>query len=166
MLRHQTSERILTWALERLARWFEAGAKKYGDRNWEKGQTQSRLMDSALRHLCKHMRGQRDEDHLAAAAWNVMCALDQETRMSLGLLRADLNDLPEALPKDVVTDGNIANLEQVSDGVKRAWKRLATRNRNVALALPAAMVITKKIIVPSGQKEEDLEFTVEAEANQ
>ena len=72
----------------------------------------------------------------------------------------------EALPKDVVTDGNIANLDQVSDGLKRAWKRLATRNRNVALALPAAMVITKKIIVPSGQKEEDLEFTVEAEANQ
>ena len=72
----------------------------------------------------------------------------------------------EALPKDVVTDGNIVNLDQVSDGLKRAWKRLATRNRNVALALPAAMVITKKIIVPSGQKEEDLKLTVEAEANQ
>jgi type IV pilus assembly protein PilM len=72
----------------------------------------------------------------------------------------------EGLPKDVVTDGNIANLEQVTDGLKRAWKRLGTRNRNVALALPAAMVITKKIIVPSGQREEDLEFTVEAEANQ
>ncbi len=72
----------------------------------------------------------------------------------------------ESLPKDVVTDGNIANLDQVSDGLKRAWKRLGTRNRNVALALPAAMVITKKIIVPAGQKEEDLELTVEAEANQ
>jgi type IV pilus assembly protein PilM len=72
----------------------------------------------------------------------------------------------EGLPKDVVTDGNIANLDQVSDGLKRAWKRLGSRNRNVALALPAAMVITKKIIVPSGQKEEDLELTVEAEANQ
>jgi len=72
----------------------------------------------------------------------------------------------EGLPKDVVADGNIANLDQVSDGLKRAWKRLGTRNRNVALALPAAMVITKKIIVPSGQKEEDLELTVEAEANQ
>ena len=72
----------------------------------------------------------------------------------------------EPLPKDVVTDGNIANLDQVSDGLKRAWKRLGTRNRNCALALPAAMVITKKIIVPSGQKEEDLELTVEAEANQ
>src|SRR5215468_2285724 len=72
----------------------------------------------------------------------------------------------EALPKDVVTDGNIANLEQVTEGLKRAWKRLGSRNRNIALALPAAMVITKKIIVPSGQKEEDLELQVEAEANQ
>jgi type IV pilus assembly protein PilM len=72
----------------------------------------------------------------------------------------------EPLAKDVVTDGNITNLDQVSEGLKRAWKRLGSRNRNVALALPAAMVITKKIIVPAGQKEEDLELTVEAEANQ
>src|SRR5437763_6919243 len=72
----------------------------------------------------------------------------------------------EPLPKDVVTDGNIANLDQVSDALKRAWKRLGSRNRHVALALPAAMVITKKIIVPAGQKEEELELTVEAEANQ
>ena len=72
----------------------------------------------------------------------------------------------EPLPKDLVTDGNIANLDQVSDALKRAWKRLGSRNRNLALALPAAMVITKKIIVPAGQREEDLELTVEAEANQ
>lgn len=72
----------------------------------------------------------------------------------------------EPLPKDVVTDGNIANLDQVSDALKRAWKRLGSRNRNLAMALPAAMVITKKIIVPAGQREEDLELTVEAEANQ
>jgi type IV pilus assembly protein PilM len=72
----------------------------------------------------------------------------------------------EALPKDCVTDGNIANLDQVSDSLKRGWKRLGSRNRNVALALPSAMVITKKIIVPSGQKEEELELMVEAEANQ
>jgi type IV pilus assembly protein PilM len=72
----------------------------------------------------------------------------------------------EPLPKDCVTDGNIANLDQVSDALKRAWKRLGSRNRNVALALPSAMVITKKIIVPAGQKEEELELTVEAEANQ
>jgi len=72
----------------------------------------------------------------------------------------------EPLAKDVVTDGNIANLDQVSDALRRAYKRLGSRNRNVALALPAAMVITKKIIVPAGQTEDELELQVEAEANQ
>jgi len=72
----------------------------------------------------------------------------------------------EPLAKDVVSDGNIANLDQVSDALRRGHRRLSTRNRNVALALPAAMVITKKIIVPSGQTEEELELQVEAEANQ
>jgi len=72
----------------------------------------------------------------------------------------------EPLVRDTVVDGNIANLDLVSDALKRAHKRLGSRNRNAALALPSAMVITKKIIVPSGQREEDLEVLVEAEANQ
>jgi type IV pilus assembly protein PilM len=72
----------------------------------------------------------------------------------------------EPLPKDVVSDGNIANLDQVADALRRAHKRLGSRNRNIALALPAAMVITKKIIVPAGQSEEELELQVETEANQ
>lgn len=72
----------------------------------------------------------------------------------------------EPLPKDVVADGNIANLDQVSDALRRAHKRLGSRNRNVAMALPTAMVITKKIVVASGQTEEELELQVEAEANQ
>ena len=72
----------------------------------------------------------------------------------------------EPLVRDVVVDGNNANLDVVSDALKRAHKRLGSRNRNAALALPSAMVITKKIIVPAGQKEEDLELLVEAEANQ
>lgn len=72
----------------------------------------------------------------------------------------------EPLPKDSVTDGNIMNLENVSEALKQAWKRMGTRVKNVALALPAASVITKKIIVPGGQREEDLELQVESEANQ
>src|SRR5438132_12189151 len=72
----------------------------------------------------------------------------------------------EPLPKDVVADGNIANLDQVAEALRRAYKRLGTRNRNIAMALPTAMVITKKIIVPAGQSEEELELQVEAEANQ
>ena len=72
----------------------------------------------------------------------------------------------EPLPKDAVVDGNIANLEAVSETVTRAWKKLGTRTRNVALALPTAAVITKKIIVPAGLREEELEVQVESEANQ
>lgn len=72
----------------------------------------------------------------------------------------------EVLPKDAVSDGNIANLEAVVDVVRRAWKRLGTSTRNVAMALPTSAVITKKIIVQSGLREEDLEIQVESEANQ
>ena len=72
----------------------------------------------------------------------------------------------EVLPRDAVADGNIVNLEAVADSVKRAWKRMATSTRQVAMALPAAAVITKKIIVPAGQRETELEQLVESEANQ
>jgi type IV pilus assembly protein PilM len=43
---------------------------------------------------------------------------------------------------------------------------MATRTKNVALALPTAAVITKKIIVPAGLRDEELEVQVETEANQ
>jgi type IV pilus assembly protein PilM len=72
----------------------------------------------------------------------------------------------EALPQDAVSDGNINNLEAVSDTLRRAWKRMGTRIRNISLALPAAAVISKKILLPSGLRDDDLEFQVEAEANQ
>jgi len=72
----------------------------------------------------------------------------------------------EPLQKDAVVDGNILNLDQVSDSCKRGWKKLNSRVRNIALALPTAAVITKKISVPAGQHEEELELQVETEANQ
>jgi type IV pilus assembly protein PilM len=72
----------------------------------------------------------------------------------------------EVLPRDVVADGNIANLEVAAETIKRAWRKLSTSTRAVATALPTSHVITKKIIVPAGQKEEQLELVVESEANQ
>jgi type IV pilus assembly protein PilM len=72
----------------------------------------------------------------------------------------------ESLPKDAVSDGNINNLDAVAESLQRAWKRLGSRIRNVGLALPAAAVITKKIFLPAGLREEDLEYQVETEANQ
>jgi type IV pilus assembly protein PilM len=72
----------------------------------------------------------------------------------------------EALPADAVSDGNINNLDAVSDALRRAWKRMGTRIKNVSLALPAAAVISKKIMLPAGLREDDLEYQVESEANQ
>jgi type IV pilus assembly protein PilM len=72
----------------------------------------------------------------------------------------------EALGKDAVVDGNINNLELVADAVKRGHKRLGTRTRHVAMSVPSGAVITKKIIVAAGLREEELEAQVETEANQ
>ncbi len=70
------------------------------------------------------------------------------------------------LAKDAVVDGNIAGLDQVADGVRRAWKLLGSREKRVALALPAAAVISKKVLMQAGLREEDMELQVETEANQ
>lgn len=72
----------------------------------------------------------------------------------------------EPLAKDAIVDGNIANLEVVTEAVKNAWRQMGGRVKNVALALPAAAVITKKIVVPAGLTETELELQVESEANQ
>ncbi|HEX8962628.1 MAG TPA: pilus assembly protein PilM [Rhodocyclaceae bacterium] len=72
----------------------------------------------------------------------------------------------EPLPKDAVVDGNIANLEATSDAIEKCWARMSTSTRYVALALPTAAVITKKIILPANLSEQEMEVQVETEANQ
>jgi len=72
----------------------------------------------------------------------------------------------EPLPRDATVDGNISNLESVVEAVKRGYKRLGTRSKHVAMAVPTGAVITKKIIVPAGLREAELEVQVESEANQ
>src|SRR3990172_8845766 len=70
----------------------------------------------------------------------------------------------EALPKDAVVDGNINIIEAVGDAVARGYKRLATRTKHVAMAVPSGAVITKKIIVQAGLRDEGLEQQGESEA--
>jgi len=72
----------------------------------------------------------------------------------------------EPLPRGAVVDGNIENIEQVSEAVRRVWKKSGTKARHVALGMPPASVITKKIILPAGLSEDQLEVQVESEANQ
>ena len=72
----------------------------------------------------------------------------------------------EPLPRGAVVDGNIENLEQVSEAVRRVWKKSGTRIKLAALGMPPASVITKKIILPAGLSEDQLEVQVESEASQ
>jgi type IV pilus assembly protein PilM len=72
----------------------------------------------------------------------------------------------EPLARDAVVDGNINNLEAVAEAVKRAHKRLGTRTKHVAMAVPTGAVISKKILVAAGLPENELELQVETEANQ
>ena len=81
-------------AILRVARHFEAGAKKYSDRNWEKGIPVHSFIDSALRHLMRYLDGQNDEDHLCAAAWNLLCAMWTEEK------HPELQDIPARRPQD------------------------------------------------------------------
>jgi len=70
------------------------------------------------------------------------------------------------LPKGALADGGIAKPELVEECLRNAWKAMQTKTRDVALALPAAAVITKKILLPKGASELDIETQVMAEANQ
>jgi type IV pilus assembly protein PilM len=72
----------------------------------------------------------------------------------------------EPLARGTVVDGNIENIEAVSEAVLRVWKKSGTRIKHVALGMPPAAVITKKIILPAGLGEDQLEVQVESEASQ
>lgn len=72
----------------------------------------------------------------------------------------------EPLERGWITDGNVEKFDEVAEAVRRAVKKSGTRTKSVAMALPASAVITKKIILPGGLSNSELEAQVESEANQ
>ncbi|MCK5613165.1 hypothetical protein KAR91_65430 [Candidatus Pacearchaeota archaeon] len=119
---------LAVWAL---AHHTEKGAVKYDDRNWEMGIPIKNFIDSAKRHLTEFELGLTDENHLAAALWNVACCYET-------LLRIDMGILPESLDADLAYPlrGVIEDSEMVM-----AWDRLRYPKKKVdtcATTLPAA----------------------------
>jgi len=82
-------------ASHRLAMHYSNGAKKYGDRNWEKGQPLSRYIESTERHLFKLKMGFTDEDHEAAAIWNLMAFVHTRMMIEAGALPKELDNMPK-----------------------------------------------------------------------
>lgn len=67
---------------------YAEGAKKYSDRNMEKGLPWHSMVDSALRHYTKWRRGDNDEPHARAVIWNLL------TLLYMVYNKPELNDLP------------------------------------------------------------------------
>lgn len=81
-------------AVLRLSKHYENGAKKYQRWNFRKGIPVSSFIDSACRHLAKYQCGMDDEDHLAAAAFNVLGAMLMENTIP------EMQDLPLRIGKN------------------------------------------------------------------
>lgn len=77
-------------AILEVSKHYEEGAKKYAERNWEKGIPAHCYVDSGVRHLLKHIGGWDDEPHDRAFLWNMFCLLWTIKN------KPELNDLPYA----------------------------------------------------------------------
>jgi hypothetical protein len=80
--------------LFKVAEVYTIGAKKYDDRNWEKGIKWGRIFAAMLRHAWNWWRGEKldpedGQHHLASVAW---CAL---TLMEFEETRPEFDDRPK-----------------------------------------------------------------------
>ena len=69
---------ISPFFLWRLGEHLRKGAEHYGEWNWAKGIPSSRCYASLMRHLQQYAMGYTNEDHLAAAAFNIMAIIHNE----------------------------------------------------------------------------------------
>ena len=80
---------LLPWcAIMRIAKHMQESLKVYEPRNWERGLPMHSMIDSAFRHMAKYVDGQTDEDHLCAAATNLLMAMWTEEK------HPEMQDIP------------------------------------------------------------------------
>lgn len=67
--------------LKRVMKRYLDGAVKYGENNWMKGMPLSVFYDCTQRHLEAWWNDKTNEDHAAAAVWNILCAMWTQTHL-------------------------------------------------------------------------------------
>jgi type IV pilus assembly protein PilM len=72
----------------------------------------------------------------------------------------------EPFEKGWITDGQVEKFDEVAEAVRRVVGKSGTRTKHVVMAMPQSAVITKKIMLPAGLRDEEMELQVESEANQ
>lgn len=81
-----------------LARVYTIGAKKYADRNWEKGLGWGRIFAAMMRHSWKWWRGETHDPvdgqhHLSSVAWCAFALMEYEQT------HPELDDRPSGQPR-------------------------------------------------------------------
>ena len=88
--------------------------------------------------------------------------LDRDASGQWVLERCAVESLP---PGVVASDGRIEHFDQAVDAVKRLVKKSGTRAKNAVAALPPSAVIAKKIVLPEGLSETEIDLQIESEAS-
>jgi hypothetical protein len=72
---HVRYDLISPIGLHAVARTYAEGVEKFGCCNWEQGMPVTDLLNHALAHIFKFLGGDRTEDHLGHASWNLLGAI-------------------------------------------------------------------------------------------
>jgi hypothetical protein len=116
--------------LRAVAATYAEGAEKFGAGNWENGMPVVDLLNHAIAHVYKFLSGNREEDHLAHAAWNLLGAihsheqwphLNQESLRGSGCTPAPIaaNTATPPVTAAGKTTGNNAELSALREALQR-----------------------------------------------
>lgn len=99
---------------------FTQGAKKYGDRNWEKGMSWGRIFGALMRHAWLWMAGEEyDQEtgahHMIAVAWNAIVLYVYHKR------KVGTDDRNIQRPAEVQTEEAATGFSVGNDG-RAVWK--------------------------------------------
>lgn len=84
--------------LRALAETYSEGAQKFGPYNWENGMPVADLLNHAIAHIYNFLNGDRSEDHLGHATWNLIGAIHSYKKwpeLNAGVLRDADGNVPE-----------------------------------------------------------------------
>lgn len=70
----------------------------------------------------------------------------------------------EPLERGWINDGNIEKFDEVAEALRRVVRKSGSKTKHVAMALPGSAVITKKLHLPAGLSDAEMELQVESEA--
>ena len=142
---------LLPWyGIMEVSKHCEEGAKKYGEHNVDRGIPLHSLMDSASRHLAKFIAGERDEDHLRAAAWNILWALNQRTT------HPELNDMYWTKKEEEQASSKDSSAETKSKDMPLTYSQLRKMNGQIVWVTSILRAVSQgkhKVFVFGNDKE-------------